>query len=202
MLSGEAAPGAGVGITFNAFTSNPALLNDLGMGYVALSFAILALLQHKATADRFYRAIDWDLLGFFAALFIVINVMEHAQVLHLIGQFLMPILNMGESTGPGVLLVASAAASSVTDNIPLAAMLASILGGLDLAADSPYWWAVIFGANLGGNITPIGSASTLVAVTIIHKSGIKLSFAGFVGRALPYALVQLGIAVIYLLVVL
>ncbi|MCH7867507.1 MAG: hypothetical protein IH881_07390 [Myxococcales bacterium] len=178
------------------------LLNDLGMGYVALSFAILALLQHKATADRFYREIDWDLLGFFAALFIVINVMEHAQVLHLIGQFLMPILNMGESTGPGVLLVASAAASSVTDNIPLAAMLASILGGLDLAADSPYWWAVIFGANLGGNITPIGSASTLVAVTIIHKSGITLSFAGFVGRALPYALVQLGIAVIYLLVVL
>jgi Na+/H+ antiporter NhaD/arsenite permease-like protein len=29
---------------------------------------------------------------------------------------------------------------------------------------------VIFGANLGGNITPIGSASTLVAVTVIHKA--------------------------------
>ncbi len=176
------------------------LLNQLGMGYVAMSFAILALLQHKATADRFYREIDWDLLAFFAALFIVINVMEHAQVLHLIGGFLMPILNMGETTGPGVLLVASAAASSVTDNIPLAAMLASILGGLDLAGDSPYWWAVIFGANLGGNITPIGSASTLVAVTIIHKSGISLSFVGFVVRALPYAAVQLAIAVVYLLI--
>ncbi len=178
------------------------LLNDLGMGYVAMSFAILALLQHMATADRFYREIDWDLLGFFAALFIVINVMEHAQVLHLIGQYLTPILNMGETTGPSVLLVASAAASSVTDNIPLAAMLASILGELDLCADSPYWWAVIFGANLGGNITPIGSASTLVAVTIIHKYKISLSFVGFVKKALPYAVVQLAIAVVYLLVVL
>jgi Na+/H+ antiporter NhaD/arsenite permease-like protein len=178
------------------------LLNDLGMGYVAMSFAILALVQHKATADRFYREIDWDLLGFFAALFIVINVMEHAHVLHLIGDYLTPILEMGETTGPGVLLVASAAASSVTDNIPLAAMLASILGGLDLAADSPYWWAVIFGANLGGNITPIGSASTLVAVTIIHKSGITLSFAGFVAKALPYAAVQLAIAVVYVLIAL
>ena len=87
------------------------LLNNLGMGYVAISFAILALLQHKATADRFYREIDWDLLGFFAALFIVINVMEHAHVLHAIGNLLTPILNMGESTGPSVLLVASAVAS-------------------------------------------------------------------------------------------
>ena len=176
------------------------LLNDLGMGYVAISFAIIALLQHRATADRFYREIDWDLLGFFAALFIVINVMEHAQVLHLIGRVLAPILNLGDTAGPAVLLVASAAASSVTDNIPLAAMLAKILGGLDLSADSPYWWAVIFGANLGGNITPIGSASTLVAVTIIHKSEIKLSFADFVRRAVPYAVAQLVIAVGYLLI--
>ncbi len=177
------------------------LLNDLGMGYVAISFAILALLQHKATADRFYREIDWDLLSFFAALFIVINVMEHAQVLHWIGLGLAPILELGDSAGPGVLLVASAATSSVTDNIPLAAMLAKILSGLELAADSPYWWAVIFGANLGGNITPIGSASTLVAVTIIHKSKIQLSFADFVKLAFPYAAMQLGIAVVYLLIV-
>ncbi len=176
------------------------LLNDLGMGYVAISFAIGALVQHKATADRFYREIDWDLLAFFAALFIVISVMEHAQVLYLVGRFLAPILNLGETVGSSVLLVASAVASSVTDNIPLAAMLAKILGGLELTADSPYWWAVIFGANLGGNITPIGSASTLVAVTIIHKSGIKLSFAGFVKRAVPYAAVQLALAVGYLLI--
>lgn len=40
---------------------------------------------------------------------------------------------------------------------------------MNLPADSCYWWAVIFGANLGGNIIPIGSASTLVAFTIIHK---------------------------------
>ncbi len=60
----------------------------------------------------------------------------------------------------------------------------------------------LVGANLGGNITPIGSASTLVAVTIIHKSEIKLSFAGFVKRAVPFATVQLGIAEGYLLVAL
>ena len=61
------------------------------------------------------------------------------------------------------------------------------------------WWSVIFGANLGGNLTPIGSASTLVAVTIIHKYKISLSFAGFIRKALPYALVHIALAIIYVL---
>ncbi|MDJ0945731.1 MAG: SLC13 family permease [Kiloniellales bacterium] len=178
------------------------VIEELGLGYVALAFAVIALLRYKATADRFYQGIDWDLLGFFGCLFIVINMMEHAGVLHLIGEGLVPILELGELAGPGTLLVAAAAASSVTDNIPLAAMLAKILGGMDLPADSPYWWSVVFGANLGGNLTPIGSASTLVAVTIIHKNKLGLSFAGFVKLALPFATAQLLLAVAYVLLVL
>ncbi len=177
-------------------------IKELGMGYVALAFAAIMLTCVKATADRFYQAIDWDLLAFFGCLFIVINMMEHALVLELIGDGLMPILNLGETVGAGVLLIASAVTSSVTDNIPLAAMLAKILGGLELPSDSPFWWAVIFGANLGGNITPIGSASTLVAVTIIHKNKIPMSFAAFVKVAIPFAAVQLVLAAAYVLVVL
>ena len=185
-----------------AMTSQLPVLSDLGLGFVALSSAGIMLMRFKSVADRFYKAIDWDLIVFFVCLFAVINVMEHALVLNLIGDWLKPILGMGDSAGPAALMVASAAASSVTDNIPLAAMLAKILGGIPEMAsnpDSPYWWAVIFGSNLGGNITPIGSASTLVSVTIIHKYGLKLSFAGFVKVALPYAIIQLAIGVVYLL---
>ena len=123
-------------------------------------------------------------------------------MLDLIGDLLQPILALGDLAGPAALMVASAVASSVTDNIPLAAMLAKILGGMNLPADSPFWWAVIFGANLGGNITPIGSASTLVAVTIIHKYKLKLSFVDFVKAAIPFAVMQLILAALYVLFVL
>ena len=175
------------------------VIKDLGMGFVALSFAAIMLIRYKSTVDKFYQAIDWDLLAFFAGLFVVINVMEHALVLDLIGDGLKPILALGEVLGAAVLMAAAAVASSVTDNIPLAAVLAKILSGLDIAKDSPFWWAVIFGANLGGNITPIGSASTLVAVTIIHKQKLPLSFVGFVKIAIPYALIQLVLAGLYVI---
>jgi Na+/H+ antiporter NhaD/arsenite permease-like protein len=188
-----------------ATTSIMPYVSDLGMGFVAMAFAVVMLIRYKSEVDQFYRTVDWDLLGFFAALFVVINVMEHAQVLGLIGQGVERIVALGPTLGTGAVMISTAAFSSVTDNIPLAAMLAKIIAGMPLAdgmirpPTDPLWWAVIFGANLGGNITPIGSASTLVAVTIIHKHGLKLSFGGFVSKALPFALVQIAIAVVYVL---
>ncbi|MEE2897939.1 MAG: SLC13 family permease [Gemmatimonadota bacterium] len=190
-----------------ATTSIMPYVSDLGMGFVAMAFAVVMLIRYKSEVDQFYRTVDWDLLGFFAALFVVINVMEHAQVLGLIGQGVERIVALGPTLGTGAVMISTAAFSSVTDNIPLAAMLAKIIAGMPLAdgmirpPTDPLWWAVIFGANLGGNITPIGSASTLVAVTIIHKHGLKLSFGGFVSKALPFALMQIAIAVVYVLFV-
>ena len=81
-----------------------------------------------------------------------------AQVLAMIGTGLESLLELGDVGGTASLLVSSAIASSVTDNIPLAAMLTKILSGIPGVGDdptSPLWWAVIFGANLGGNITPV-----------------------------------------------
>jgi Na+/H+ antiporter NhaD/arsenite permease-like protein len=182
----------------------PLDIGNLGMGFIALFFAGVMLLAYKNEVDKFYAAVDWDLLAFFAGLFVVIHVMEHAQVLALIGEGIASILNLQEQLASSSLLVASAGASSVTDNIPLAAMLAKILDGMprdQIPYSSPYWWCVIFGANLGGNITPIGSASTVVAMTFIHREKLQLSFVGFVVAAAPFAAMQLVFAVVYVLIV-
>ena len=78
-------------------------------------------------------------------------------------------------------------------------MLSKILQARGTASTDPLWWAVVFGANLGGNLTPIGSASTLVAVTIIHKNKLKMSFVSFVKLAFPFAAVHLALAIVYVL---
>lgn len=174
-------------------------LDKLEMGFVALFFAGVVLLAYKSEVDKFYSAVDWDLLAFFAALFVVIHVMEHAQVLAVIGNGIAQLLQWPSPLNSSVLLASSAIASSVTDNIPLAAMLAQILGNLETDPDSPFWWCVIFGANLGGNLTPIGSASTVVAMTIIQRQKLGLTFVGFVKAAAPFAVVQIILAIVYVL---
>jgi Na+/H+ antiporter NhaD/arsenite permease-like protein len=176
------------------------------VGFVAISMAVIMLLMFRSEVDKFYRAVDWDLIGFFMALFVVIYVMEQAQVLHWIGLALQSVmgdvtLDKATSLDATTLLVGSAAFSSVTDNIPLSAMLASILHDLNTPDSSGLWWSVIFGANLGGNITPIGSASTLVAVTIMHKHDVKMPFMGFVKLAILFALVQVVLAIAYVILI-
>jgi Na+/H+ antiporter NhaD/arsenite permease-like protein len=191
-----------------AATSVLPVVSDLQMGFVAMMFAGIMLVRYRSTADEFYRAIDWDLIGFFIALFIVINVMEHAGVLASIGKMISSVLEWPAPKANVAVLTASAGFSSVTDNIPLAAMLSKILAGLGTPINtattsaSPIWWAVIFGSNLGGNLTPIGSASTLVSVTLIHRHHLQLSFAGFVKKAFPFALLHILLAIAYVLLVL
>ena len=175
------------------------LFDELGMGFVALLFATGMLVVFRSEAGRFYGALDWDLLFFFMGLFVVINVMEHGEVLHVMGGWISGLIGEGGRGGTAALLGASAVASSVTDNIPLSAMLAKILQARAGATPDGLWWAVVFGSNLGGNITPIGSASTVVAVTIIHKYKIKMGFMKFVMTALPFALIQIVLAVGYVL---
>jgi Na+/H+ antiporter NhaD/arsenite permease-like protein len=183
-----------------ATTSIIPYLKQLQMGYVALFFATVMLLRYRSEVDKFYNKLDWDLLLFFASLFVVINVMEHAKVLALIGSGLGVVIGLGDSLGSGALLVSSAMASAVTDNIPLSAVLAKILGSFPSPPQQGIWWAVVFGCNLGGNVTPIGSASTVVAVTIMHKHGLRMSFAQFVKMALPYAAIQLALATLYVVI--
>ncbi len=58
------------GISFVAFfikasvSANP-FIKDPGMSYVALAFAVIMPVRCKSTVDRFYQALDWDLLAFF-----------------------------------------------------------------------------------------------------------------------------------------
>ena len=59
-------------------------------------------------------------------------------------------------------------------------------------------WALIFGAGLGGNFTPIGSASTVVAIAILKKEGHKVTFMQYVKIGAVVVLVQLTLASAYL----
>jgi len=181
-----------------AFHSQIPILRDFGIEIVALGAAVIMMLLHAKDVEHDLSNVQWSLVFFFLGLFTIIGVMEHAGVLLLIGTLLD---SLTAQTGSIGLMWLTAIFSSVTDNIPLAAMLGKIFGPTpEAAAAIPrvQWWAVVFGANLGGNITPIGSASTVVAVTIMKKHGLKISFLEFVKIGAIFAAVQLVLASGYL----
>ena len=103
----------------------------------------------------------------------------------------------------------SAFFSGLSDNIPLAAVLAKVLAGFQSEILNPefawfanyghmLWWALIFGAGLGGNFTPISSTSTVVAIGILKKESHNITFMQYVKIGAIVVLVQLALATGYL----
>ncbi|MHC4956253.1 MAG: ArsB/NhaD family transporter [Planctomycetota bacterium] len=153
---------------------------ELGLQFVAFAGATVMLLLRPKLVDEALRKVEWSLVVFFVGLFIVIGICGHEDVgvLRVLGKGVSWLI---DNTGPfasAILVWVTGILSGLTDNVPLAAMLAQMF---DPATTSPdVWWAAIIGGNLGGNITPIGSAAVVVGVTLMKREGIKITFTGFI----------------------
>jgi len=171
---------------------------DLGLQFVAFAGAAIMLLLRPKAVDEALRKVEWSLVFFFVGLFILVGICGHPDVgvLAVMGEGIAWILDTTGGGAAAVLVWITGILSGLTDNVPLAAMLAQMLP--PGTAEDIYWSAII-GGNLGGNITPIGSAAVVVGVTLMKREGMKVSFLGFMRTAAPFAVVQLALGSAYLL---
>jgi len=173
---------------------------ELGLQFVAFTGATVMLLLRPKLVDEALRKVEWSLVIFFVGLFIVIGICGHEEVgvLKLLGNGVEWLIAHTGIFASAILVWVTGILSGLTDNVPLAAMLAQMF---DPATTSPdIWWAAIIGGNLGGNVTPIGSAAVVVGVTLMKREGIKITFVGFMKIAAPFAIVHLLIGSAYVMV--
>ena len=190
-----------------ALHSSIPVLKDMGLEVIAILGATVMLVIYPTDVEGVLNEVEWTLVLFFVGLFALLGVMGKADVLSMIGEWLKSPLSSGSYSGPIAMMWSSAFFSGLTDNIPLAAVLAKVLSGFqsqigDLTWFAEYghllWWGLIFGAGLGGNFTPIGSASTVVAIGILKKEGHNITFMQYVKIGAIVVLVQLTLATAYL----
>jgi len=66
----------------------------------------------------------------------------------------------------------SAVGSAFVDNVIFVAAFCPVIEQLSVGLkDLPLWWALLFGACFGGNITMIGSTANIVALGMLEKRG-------------------------------
>jgi Na+/H+ antiporter NhaD/arsenite permease-like protein len=63
----------------------------------------------------------------------------------------------------------------------------------------PLFYAMMFGATLGGNGTLVGASSNIVAAGIAEQHGGKISFKTFLRYGIPVMIAQLVTASLYVL---
>jgi Na+/H+ antiporter NhaD/arsenite permease-like protein len=154
---------------------------------------------------RMLREVDWTTLLFFIGLFIVVGGMEASGAIEWLASRI--ILFAGDSLDRAALITTWVAgiASGIVANIPFTVaalpvadyLTTNISGGSDSLI---IYWALILGADLGGNATYLGSAPNIVAVGLLAQAGIRLSFARFVRDGVPVTFITLIIATIWLII--
>jgi len=173
-------------------------------GVVALSGAAILMAWVRPDMSSMMHEVDWTTLIFFIGLFIVVGAMEATGA---IGWLANRILIMaGDSLEQATLLVTWVAgiASGIVANIPFTAAILPIVDLLTAnipgAAESKVlYWALVLGADLGGNSTYLGSAPNIVAVGLLAQAGYQVTFGRFMRDGVPVTLVTLILASIYLL---
>jgi Na+/H+ antiporter NhaD/arsenite permease-like protein len=169
---------------------------------VALGASAIALVWVQPDIQEVLKRIEWSVLVFFGALFVMVGGLEHAGVMESIVGLLEqasrvpPIL-----FGVGVIWIV-AALSAVVDNVPITIALIPVIKGLgESGMDiTPLWWALAFGAGFGGSGTMIGSTANIIVTTLSEKTRTPITAKLWNRRGLPVMLVTCAIASIFYMV--
>ncbi len=170
--------------------------------FIALSAATAGLVWIRPDINELLRRIEWSVLVFFAALFIMVGGLEASGVLGGIVTLFEKFNGMPGVTMGLLLLWFSAGLSAFVDNVPITIALIPVLQGLSARGINvqPLWWALAFGAGFGGNGTIIGSTANIVIASISERTRTPITSKLWNKRGLPVMLITCTVAsIMYIL---
>jgi Na+/H+ antiporter NhaD/arsenite permease-like protein len=187
---------------------------------VALFGAALCLmLAHHSkidTVSNILRDVDWSTLIFFMSVFVLIGGLQKTGIVSAASAGLAVLIGKNIALGSILLLFSIGLVSSVVPNIPLVVAMVPLLKeylvtvgfvGPEVLQPSftgqfppevlPLFYAMMYGATLGGNGTLVGASSNIVAGGIAEQHGKRISFHTFLHYGIPVMLMQLMTSAVY-----
>ena len=171
----------------------------------AMTGATLLIAWVRPDMQRMMREVDWTTLFFFIGIFVLVGGVEEAGVVDWLAQAVGRLAGSSLSLATVLMVWLSGAVSGLVDNIPftIAALpIADLLSAtIPAAKGSPaLYWALIFGADLGGNLTYLGGAGNIVAVGLLAQAGYRMTFGRFMRDGEVVAAATLVVATVWLLI--
>jgi Na+/H+ antiporter NhaD/arsenite permease-like protein len=183
-----------LGIAVVFFFMEPVL--HLSPSFVAMAAAGAAMVWVRPDIKEVLKRVEWSVLIFFSALFVLVGGLEGAGVWEVV----IGLVQGASGVHPvlfGIGLIwAVAILSAIVDNIPVTIALIPIIRGLGASGTDvgPLWWALAFGAGFGGNGTIIGSTANIIVATLSEKTRQPITAALWMRRGLPVMLLTCAIA--------
>lgn len=160
--------------------------------FAAMTGAGLALAWTQDEVHEVLQAVEWDVLLFFTALFIMVGGLEQAGVLHRLADALLELQTLSPVMMGLVILWTMTVLSALVDNVPITIATIPVLLLLGDAGVNiqPLWWALALGAGLGGNATPIGSTANVIVMSVCERGEHDISTRRWLRIGVPITLLS------------
>ncbi len=163
---------------------------------VAISVGAFILIIGRVNAEKVYQRVDWELLLFFAALFVLIRGFEASgAVNYLLARFHHALEGSVDSqlfAVSGVMLILS----NLVSNVPAVLLFSPLVSSFPNSRI--IWLALASTSTLAGNATPISSVANLIVLQQAGKR-VRISFWEFVRVGIVVTLLTTFVAVAILI---
>lgn len=171
--------------------------NTLLFATPILGAGIIMLWQRSEAREFIQKDVDWWTLVFFMFLFAKAGCLQYVGLTDRIAEAMLNMSAGGVNNHLPVIIMlwGSGFLSGMADNVVVVAGLVPVAHTLSagLSTSAP-WWALLFGACYGGNMTMVGSTANIVALGMLErKTGhlIKLGYwlkVGLLASLIPMAI--------------
>lgn len=131
---------------------------------------VIMIIKRDRARHYVEREVDWWTLLFFMLLFAIAGTLEHTHVDAVMAENFAKVCGRNVYSLVPFVMGVTAVGSAFVDNVIFVAAFCPVIEQLaKTVKDLPLWWALLFGACFGGNITMIGSTANIVALGMLER---------------------------------
>jgi len=156
----------------------------------------IVLLALRAPTERSLEAlvkgVDWRTVIFVSSVLLMTGGLAETGFIDLVATKLYDLCGIDVTATSATIIWLSVLFSAFIDNIPyFAAMIPMVMKLSEVSGMNVYtlMWALLIGGSLGGDCTYIGASANAVAVGLLEKRGLRVSFLEFMRMGVPYTTV-------------
>ena len=166
------------------------------LAWTALAGASLVMVLARRNTREVLKLIDWQLLVFFAALFVVVDGLSDTGLPDAIYRHLQPLFGSSAPAQAWNFTWFSAAGSNVFSNVPLVLVAGKWIARF--AEPELMWKVLALATTFAGNLTIIGSVANMIVVESA-RDHIEVSFWDYTRYGIPITILTTAAGVTVLL---
>jgi Na+/H+ antiporter NhaD/arsenite permease-like protein len=181
----------GLSLAFMGFVAG------LNLSWTALGGSVLVMVLARRDTHAVLKLVDWHLLVFFAALFIVVEGLNGTGLPDQIFSHVRGVLGTSTPSQVWNFTWFSALGSNVFSNVPFVLVAGKWIG--NFAQPELMWKVMAMATTLAGNLTIVGSVANIIVLESA-RGRVQVSFWDYARFGIPVTVLTLTIGVVLLLI--